>query len=101
MARRTGGGAGRAFPGIRAALADRFRYLDAAFCLEPLADECALCARVAELESGQSVEVTGEQVWRALFTPSAPKAHREFLHDATVYELTGDRLTATPDREVS
>ena len=94
MARRMDGGSGRSFPGLRDDLADQWRRLDRAFCLEPLGGPCGICAHVAELEAGDPVEVTGQQVWQALFTAAAPRAHSEFLHDPTVYTLTGDRLAA-------
>jgi hypothetical protein len=77
-------------------MVERLRHIDGAFCMTPLGGVCGWCARIAALETDELVEVTGEDVWRALFNPVAPRAYGEFLHDPTTYLLEGDRLTATP-----
>jgi hypothetical protein len=86
------------FPGLRAGLIARARYLDAAFCLRSLGGACRICARIAALEAGQPVEIKGEEVWRALTDPRNPRACIEFLHDPRIYELTGDRLAVLGER---
>jgi len=81
MARRaTAGRFGFTVPGLRAALAQRWRALNARWEGQSFGDWAQ------SAETGQALTVDGHQIWLALY-PVAPRAAAPFEHDDQRYEL--------------
>lgn len=83
MARRASGAARIMVPGIRDALAESFGAFAAQWNSErfrQMADDLA---------AGRPVEVTGHQVWRALFDERHPRYAEQFMHDERLYRVSG------------
>lgn len=91
MARREVGSRRQVVPGVRAALVDRCRSLDRAFCLGPFGEPCSRCSLIADLEAGDPVAVSGGLAWSAMvalpLTP--PGAFGHLLNDVRRYRVVG------------
>ena len=92
MARRSGGGrGGRDVPGLAAALTAWYRasgqHWESQRSLD-FADAIERC---------EPVTVDGENVWRAMFDCRYPTRWEEFMHDKSLYTVSGDRLTPEGD----
>jgi hypothetical protein len=96
VARRDGGRGGRVIPGLHEALLAAARRFDDSWHRE-YQPVCGSCVRVEALVSGQPVVYGGESIWHALFDPRYPDRWDEFLHDESLYTVTGDRLTPAED----
>jgi len=81
MARREVGGR-QVVPGVRAALVDRCRSLDRAFCLGPFGEPCSWCSLIADLEAGEPVAVSGGQALGGDCGPAADAGGRVRSPDA-------------------
>jgi hypothetical protein len=83
MARRASGAARIMVPGVRDALAESFGAFAAQWNSEryrKMADD---------LNAGRPVQVTGHQVWRALFDERHPRYGEQFMRDDRVYTVSG------------
>ena len=91
MARRDGGGRRQVVPGIRAALVDRSRRFDSAFCMGPFGDLTTWCSLIADLEAGEPVTVSGDQAWGAMASQplTPPGAFAHLLNDVRRYRVVG------------
>ena len=88
MARRPGGcGARRVVPGVRAALIARNRRFDRSLHMEFRA--CGWCARIAALEAGEPLLVTGDTIASAVFDERHPRDFEDLRGDKSFYAVVG------------
>lgn len=102
MARRQVSAHGMFAPGVRVALADRYRVFDKAFHIwEPgVTGGCGFCAGIARFESRETVRVAGATLYGALFSDRerGPDRWRVLLEDSgAVYAVDGTDHIARVD----
>jgi hypothetical protein len=83
MARRASGAARIMVPGIRDALAASF----GAFAAQWNSERYRQAAD--DLYAGRPVQVTGQQVWKALFDPRHPRYGEHFMRDERTFTVSG------------
>lgn len=76
-------------PGVRDALVARLDRFDRAFCLGEGCGWCSSRAALLAVEQGERVQVDGNAIWRAMFDERHRHAWARFLHDDTLYVVTG------------
>lgn len=83
----------RLVPGVAELVLLRHRRMDRAFCVAQFGDECWFCANVRALAAGQSVHLTGEDVYSALCDDEhLARTYRDLLDDPSVYVVGADTL---------
>jgi hypothetical protein len=94
MARRATGTVSRLLvTGVGELVLHRHRRLDGAFCMRPLGKSCRWCRNIADLEAGQPVQLTGDDIYAALCADEhLARTCRDLMQDQSVYEVRADTL---------